>query len=1225
MVSLGQFSYLWAKGVIKDVGRVLEIPFEVTNEMTKKIGDESIEQVLDSGLLKEYENKYPKLFEYVGKLAGLPKSFGAHPCFVGSTLVLTDTGYKPISEVQVGDSVLTHTGNYKLVVNTSCTQNKTLTIKMYGGFNIECTYNHPFYVRHRLSVRKKIYSEPEWVEAKDLVKSDMLCYPINNNNIIPHYKNLPTDDEDFWWIVGRYMGDGWCVYHERPRNSKNVIICCDNHTDIHLNNILSRAKKFFDYRYESDKSTYRIFIKDIEMFEYLQRFGKYAYGKHLTNDILDLPVNLIVAFLNGYLSADGFKGKDGFYLCKTVSFRLANGIMQCVAKAYHMMCGSCVIPPCVDTIEGRKVNSREKYTVTFKEDKRPKDRNFYDETNNCLWCYVKSVEINGDDIKNVYNLSVVDDNSYTANGMAVHNCGKCITIDSTDTYNAVEYDDKNSEWVLQGDMHTADDLGLVKCDFLGLRTLDVIYDTLNMIGKDYNYIAPHKIDTSDKEVWAEFAAGHTDCIFQFESDGMKSMLKDMHCNCIEDLSASNALYRPGAKAFIPNYINRKKGSEHITYLHPDLKPILKNTYGIIIFQEQLIEIGRLAGLPNPDELRKATAKKKPELMAKIEPLLKDGLMKRGWEKETCDELWETILDFARYSFNKCVSGSTVIAKPSNRKDRRSPTVEEMYKITHDIQFAKENNYIPLRGKYLRQKHYSKGLSMFSDGRVRINIIRDIQPAGVRPIYRVTTENGMFLDCTDNHKFPTPNGQKMLSELSVGDELYILGKYEKCKNKYNFTDGNFKKNIPAKGQMGFQKIPDGASVKFEEYKQYCKTNQLPCAVCGIPYTSGVRFELHHNDKDRTNNEQSNLTWCCVSCHKKLDYALGRTKMFEKGIPTLIDKIISIEYIRDEMTYDVTMDNPAHNFVANNGLITCNSHSSAYALTAYISMYLKVHHPSEFIAACINSWEGDITGIVKTINEARRMGIEILFDDWRHAQSKTTTRDGKIYLGLNTIKGFGNSIAEALQRIAQKATTFTEVLVLAKQDSDISDSQLETLISHDFFGEFGDVNNLLGIHTIFKQVYGRKTFSKNSELPISEDILRMFSKETAKQFRDIKSDELITYLTEHLQVTPRPLVVTLNSELKDFGYIRYTNDKADKMFYITDIDTKYSPKLTFYNLKKGLSFVAKISKKDFAKNPVCVGNLIRADFQVKPKMRKEGDTFVPEPNIKEYWVKTYSIVK
>ena len=702
-----------------------------------------------------------------------------------------------------------------------------------------------------------------------------------------------------------------------------------------------------------------------------------------------------------------------------------------------------------------------------------------------------------------------------------HPCGVCITVDSAITYNATEFDPKENKWVLQGDMHTADDLGLVKCDFLGLRTLDVIYDTLEMIGKDYNYIAPHKIDTSDKAVWDEFAAGHTDCIFQFESDGMKSMLKDMHCNCIENLSASNALYRPGAKAFISNYVNRKNGDEEVTYLHPDLEPILKKTYGIIIFQEQLIEIGRLAGLQNPDELRKATAKKKPELMAKIEPLLKDGLMKRGWKKETCDELWKTILDFARYSFNKCVSGDTEIhwSRVLNQETCDKPDsiikVEDLYYYTHHI-----------NGEF-SVKNYGYSYSMKPNGEIVINRIINIQQSGIRPLYRVITTTGKFIDCTTNHKFPTPNGIKHLYDLSIGDTLYIVDRL---------------------------------------------------------------YEFH----------------------------AGSKSVFK-------DTIMAVEFIGKEMTYDITMGNPYHNFVANNGLITCNSHSSAYALTAYISMFLKVHHPSEFITACINSWEGDIKGIIKTINEARRMGLEVLFDDWRNAESKTTTRDGKIYLGLNTIKGFGNSVAEALHRIAEKATTFTEVLILAEQESGISDTQLETLISHDFFSEFGDINRLLSIHEIFRQVYGRKMFNKNGNLPVKEEILRMFSKETEKQFRDIQSDKLLQYLTEHLEITKRPLTVILNSELKDFGYIRYTNSQADKMYYITEIDTKYSPKLMFYNLKRGLSFVAKIKKKDFNKNPVCVGNIIRADFEIKPKMRKEGDKFVPEPNIREFWVKNYSIVK
>jgi len=242
---------------------------------------------------------------------------------------------------------------------------------------------------------------------------------------------------------------------------------------------------------------------------------------------------------------------------------------------------------------------------------------------------------------------------------SMHACGKVVCMKNAVTYNSIELSD-TGEWVLQGDMHTADDLGLVKIDLLGLRTLDVIYDVLDMIGKDYQYIAPHNINFSDDLVWKEFSLGHTDGIFQFESEGMKHMLREMGCDDIEILSAANALYRPGSKQYIPNYINRKKGLEEITYLHDDLKPILSNTYAIIVFQEQLIEIGRLAGLKNPDELRKATSKKKPKLMAKIEPELKEGLKSRGWSDSQVNQLWLDILQFAMYSFNKSHSQSYAI-------------------------------------------------------------------------------------------------------------------------------------------------------------------------------------------------------------------------------------------------------------------------------------------------------------------------------------------------------------------------------------------------------------------------------------------------------------------------------------------------------------------------------------------------------------------------------------
>ena len=234
---------------------------------------------------------------------------------------------------------------------------------------------------------------------------------------------------------------------------------------------------------------------------------------------------------------------------------------------------------------------------------------------------------------------------------SAHPCGKCICMNDVVYYNATDIND-DGLIILQGDMHTADDLGLVKADFLGLRTIDVVYDTLDMINKNYEYIAPHNINFSDIEVWENFRNGFTSGIFQFESNGMKETLKKIDCSSIDDLTTANALFRPGSLKFIDNYANRKKGTEEIVYIHNDLIEILKNSYGIIVYQEQLIEIGRLAGLSNPDKLRKATGKKNPQLLSEIKPELYRGLSNRKWTEEQIDNLWETMLDFAKYSFNK---------------------------------------------------------------------------------------------------------------------------------------------------------------------------------------------------------------------------------------------------------------------------------------------------------------------------------------------------------------------------------------------------------------------------------------------------------------------------------------------------------------------------------------------------------------------------------------------
>lgn len=188
----------------------------------------------------------------------------------------------------------------------------------------------------------------------------------------------------------------------------------------------------------------------------------------------------------------------------------------------------------------------------------------------------------------------------------VHPCGRIISVKDIDYYTAVASNDGTI--VFQGDMGDTDDLGLVKVDLLGLKSIDVLHDCLELINKEYSYIESRKLNFKDEKVLDLFRAGQTSGIFQFESVGMREMLRKVHPDGIEDLGVCNALFRPSSMKFIDPFAKRKRGEEEYEYLHPTLENILKPTMGIMVYQEQLIEIGRLAGMKNADLLRQATGK-----------------------------------------------------------------------------------------------------------------------------------------------------------------------------------------------------------------------------------------------------------------------------------------------------------------------------------------------------------------------------------------------------------------------------------------------------------------------------------------------------------------------------------------------------------------------------------------------------------------------------------------
>ena len=210
--------------------------------------------------------------------------------------------------------------------------------------------------------------------------------------------------------------------------------------------------------------------------------------------------------------------------------------------------------------------------------------------------------------------------------------------------------------VTQYNMKELEYAGLLKMDFLGLRTLSIIRDTLELVKKTRGEdVVIDDIPLDDKKTYELFSRGQTTAVFQFESGPMREYLKKLQPTSVSDLSAMNALYRPGPMEFIDDFIDRKHGKKQIVYQHPVLEEILKETYGIIVYQEQVIQIAnRVAGmsLAEADLLRRAMGKK--DLAAMKEQRIKfvEGAVKNNIDKKIAEEIFEAIDKFANYGFNK---------------------------------------------------------------------------------------------------------------------------------------------------------------------------------------------------------------------------------------------------------------------------------------------------------------------------------------------------------------------------------------------------------------------------------------------------------------------------------------------------------------------------------------------------------------------------------------------
>lgn len=488
-----------------------------------------------------------------------------------------------------------------------------------------------------------------------------------------------------------------------------------------------------------------------------------------------------------------------------------------------------------------------------------------------------------------------------------------------------------SEW----SGYEMDGAGFLKNDILGIKQLDKFTSILELIKKNGKEVPDIYNLPQEDEVYRYFTNGWNSDIFQLSSDGLTDYSKKLKPNAINDLVAAVAVFRPGPMKshYHEIYVKCKNEGRLPTFLW-GTEEITKETYGLLIYQEQIMQVfQQIAGLTmkEADDIRRAMGKLKLEAILKWKDTAEKGFLAKGCSKEDFDNVWNAVVEFAKYGFNKCVSGDEkiyTIERHGCRADRMKPTIKEMYLMQEETLWAQKNlpNYKKLHNR-LTDGSYGKSYSLAQFGEAKINKIKIIRYEGVRDLYKMTLANGATIEVTANHKFPTSNGNRRLDQLRPGfDKIYFLNPRESLVTEVRYYD-------------------------------------------------------------------------------RVD-------------------IKSIEYSRTDECFDVEMHNPFHTFTLESGICTCNSHSVAYALTGYVSQYLKVFYPIEFWTTALSyADEKDTLGYLSEILQAKKITIRPPDINKSSVDMISEQETSTIFWGIGSIKGIGESTALQIIEEREKNGNYT----------------------------------------------------------------------------------------------------------------------------------------------------------------------------------------------------------
>lgn len=610
----------------------------------------------------------------------------------------------------------------------------------------------------------------------------------------------------------------------------------------------------------------------------------------------------------------------------------------------------------------------------------------------------------------------------------------------------------------QWDMKFSEQVGLLKMDFLGLRNLDVIAQTLEKIkyvrGVDLGSLKDfyRTIPLDDKATYELFARGDTTGTFQFESSGMRESLRLVKPTEFTDLVALVALYRPGPMQNIPHYAARKAGKEPTVFPDARLEPILKETYSITVYQEQSMMIAReLAGFSpaEADDLRKAIGKKLRDKMDALKKPFMDGCVKNGVPKKIAEELWDDNERAADYSFNKCAAYDTRVILPDGTRAR----IFELPKLgaTHIM-------------------------SMWPDGEVRPHKISKVVQTGNKLVHKVTLASGRQIKATLDHRLLTTEGYMEIGDMVPGQTEVIATPMisEKQREARRANDPDW---VQRHTEASFAAVratydtgPGFGNCSIATNGMWCASNNER-AMCEHLIELGVDFEMHKvlpngricdfyfdglywemDGMDREyrffEDKYGDLPYVVVTPE---DYQMVIAAKLEIDHVENGDLVVSIEEWGKTSTWDIEMDpSGPKNFIAN-GIVSHNSHAACYGFVSYMTGYLKAHYPEEYMASLLSSVMGDKDKPRLYLSEAKRMGLRVLPPDLNRSLRDFSVHEREeepsqydVLFGLTAIKKVGDGVVAEIRDEVKRGGPFISIYDFARRMPGLSKTVVQQLV-------------------------------------------------------------------------------------------------------------------------------------------------------------------------------------